>query len=347
MMAKRSALSNTQTEPCAPYTIDSVPIPPVIANAARKLKDGVLNGKIWEVHDAAEPGLLKFLSAFNESDETAALNAVVGAVCCDTRLFDHPYVIALRHFLRENSALSDDLRNHWQIALLKSYAEHTLVGSYTVEISKIGQPVGRPMTLFGEIKQTDGSFPSEANRQQRAEARWLVELFEEVHQSLEIYQPAEQDRNIDWHDLKVTFESSPDSAAETVKTLAYDLEDFFTKFVSERGLQLKNEPDWKAIAMNGLSEAAKNNSPRHEVSCGLVAALDLLLFARSKEKVNSGLIHKTLECLRGDDYLGREAIDVIRHRVSIRLGLAPKQCRHTPAEPLRFYSSRLPNCPPQ
>jgi hypothetical protein len=337
MMAKRSV--KIQTQPSAPYTIDGVPIPPIIADAARKLKDGVLNGKIWEVHDAAEPGLLKFLSAFNQSDETAALKAVLGAVCCDTRLFDHPYVIALRHFLRENPALSDETRNHWQIALLETYGEHMFVGSYTVKISKIGQPVGRPMTLFPQIKERDGSFPSAANRQQRAEAWTFVELYEEVHQSLDIYQPAEQERNIDWQGMREDFESSPDKAVEV---LAYDLKDFFTQFVSERGIQLPTEPDCGVIATEGLTEAVENNSPRHKISCGLLASLPLPFYARSKEKVDSGLIHKTLETLRGEDYLGRDAIDLIRRSVSIRLGLVTKQYRHTPPEPLRFYSSTPP-----
>jgi hypothetical protein len=47
------------------------------------------------------------------------------------------------------------------------------------------------MTLFPQIKETDRSFPSVANRQQRAEAWAFVELFEDVHQSLELYQSAE------------------------------------------------------------------------------------------------------------------------------------------------------------
>ena len=302
-----------------------------------------MKGTVWGIYDAAEPGLLTFLSAFNDVDEAAALDAVVGAVCCEPRLFDHAYVVVLREFLRSNPFLSEETRNRWFVSILKAYIEHVLIGSHRVEITNVGQPVGRPMLLFHKIKEVDGSFPSEANRRQTAAAWDFVESFEEMHQSLDLYQPAEQDGNtIDWQGMRADYERES-TRRSTVEVLAHDLRRFFEQFISNRQLQPTAEPDYERIATDGLNEAVKGNSIRHEISCALMASLPLTIFPKSPLKIDSGSIHKTLETLRGKDYLGPDAFQVIRHGVSVRLRLLnAKPPRLSPAESLRFYSPTPP-----
>jgi hypothetical protein len=250
-----------------------------------------------------DPPVQTFLRALAELPESLALTKLAGLLRCYPLLAGHPYVwpifFRLYQFASPYEALNQYAED-WLGQLIKAWVEGMTRGK-SVSVTVAPSQHGRPPTLFPKLSEQHGWGPSDAADKDRREAMEFIRIYEDLQERL---------RKLGaWKERAAEFRVKPD---HVVSERAWDVQRVFERFMKERGLEAQalDEADYRKIVQTGFNQVYKRQSVRHEITCQLLAALKWSLSEGKSKKVDSGLIHKTLETLR--QHLGKDWQDAIR-----------------------------------
>jgi hypothetical protein len=243
-------------------------IPDQVIDIAGRVADGSLAGKPLTVKfQLDDESIALFLKSVNDGDDQETLEVLCRMLRFNPKILQHPLIFGTVYGLYQNPALwlqSPVLAEKWVAEASKAFAEG-LTHGWSVEVTKPSlRRQGRPPVLFPHLYERDGWMPTAASMEDARDLYELLGHYEDLHERL---------RNCDnWKALSADFAEHP---TEVVEERAIDTEEVFERFKSDHcwtGRALSKE-HYRKMVHDSFLEVFKDNSPRHALTCELLATL--------------------------------------------------------------------------
>jgi hypothetical protein len=262
-------------------------IPDQVIKIAGRVADGSLTGKSITVEfQIDDENIALFLKRINDGNDEKTLEVLCGMLRFNPKILQNPLVFGTVYGLYQNPFLwrqSPGLAEKWVAEVSKAIAEG-LTHGWSVEVTKPSvRRQGRPPVLFPHLYERDGWMPTADSMEDARDLYELLKLYEDLHERL---------RNCDnWKALSAEFRDHP---TEVVEERAFDTEEVFDQFKAEHRWagRILSKADYHRMVHDSFLEVIKNNSPRHALTCELLATLR---YNRAPElDITASLIHSSI-----------------------------------------------------